>query len=98
VTPVVHWVFSFGPAQPNPATTSTRLPFVLSDAAGCELVVFAPSMQPIRHLYSGHRPAGAISLSWDCCDDRGGRVAAGIYGVRLRAGGRECWGDVEVLP
>ena len=40
----------------------------------------------IRALLVGERRAGPHEVAWDGRDDRGRRVAAGAYFLRLRAG------------
>src|SRR5262249_56760035 len=41
----------------------------------------------VRTLMSGVQPAGEHTLAWDGRDDAGGRLNAGVYMLRLDAGG-----------
>jgi flagellar hook assembly protein FlgD len=42
----------------------------------------------VRTLLSGMQEAGEYRLGWDGRDDHGSPAAAGVYYVRLMAGGR----------
>jgi hypothetical protein len=57
-----------------------------SDLAGARLAVYNIAGQQVRRLFSRTGPAGFGRAAWDGLDDRGGRVSAGIYFVRLQAG------------
>jgi flagellar hook assembly protein FlgD len=40
----------------------------------------------VRELVNEHRAAGVWSVQWNGDDDRGQRVASGVYFYRMRAG------------
>jgi len=52
----------------------------------------------VRTLARGTLPAGPSSRAWDGLDERGVRVAPGVYFVFLRAGAAESRSRVVLLP
>jgi flagellar hook assembly protein FlgD len=51
------------------------------------LTIYNAQGQAVRTLMDGPSPAGAQVVRWDGRDDRGSRVASGIYYYRLEAAG-----------
>lgn len=78
---------------PNPIRGPTTIRFQLRAAAAVDLAVFDLLGRRVRVIARTDYPAGVHSLPWDGRDERGHRVASGLYYLRLRAGGR-----VEVRP
>ena len=78
---------SLGRPSPNPALGSTWLAYTLPRAGPVRLAVFDLSGARVRELLSGPQSAGPGRVRWDGRDERGGRVRAGAYFVRLEAGG-----------
>ncbi len=74
---------AFGLAQnfPNPARETTTITFTLADAGGVTLEVFDLSGRRVAIVAEGYRPAGENEATLDT-----GRLAAGVYIYRLRAG------------
>jgi hypothetical protein len=71
-------------AGANPARVETRLGFSLAADGPARLAVFDVQGRRITSLVSDPRhPAGRFEASWDLRDDRGARVSAGTYFVRL---------------
>ena len=84
------------PAAPSPFVDRTTIRFDLAQAAPVEANVVTASGRMIRVLMrSAAEPAGQHALVWDGRDDQGRRAVAGIYFVRVRAGGRE---SVQQIP
>lgn len=73
--------------RPNPFRTETRFSFELRFADQVALSVHDVTGRLVRRLVDGQRPEGTNEVVWDGRDDRGGRVAAGVYFLRLRAAG-----------
>jgi flagellar hook assembly protein FlgD len=51
----------------------------------------------VRRLFSGNLAEGSRTLAWDDCDDRGRRVASGVYFVRALVGTSTLTGRVVVV-
>jgi len=75
------------PARPNPSGDATLLRFVLPRPGPVRVEVVDALGRRVRRLLSGVLGAGPGQVAWDGRDERGGRVAAGIYWARLEAGG-----------
>jgi len=73
-------------ARPNPLRTGTRIAFELPADAPVSLEVFSLRGQLVRTLARNTLPAGPHEIVWDAEDNRGRKVAAGVYVYRLRAG------------
>ncbi len=69
---------------PNPFSRTLALSFEVPAVAGrVELSVFDVSGRRVRTLVAGSVEAGRYTLAWDGRMDRGGRVPAGVYTIRL---------------
>ncbi len=75
------------PNYPNPFNPSTTIAFEVSPAGAVEVDVFAVDGAKVRTLLRGPLDAGAHEVRWDGRDDRGRRVASGVYVARVRAHG-----------
>jgi len=72
---------------PNPFGARTLVAFTLPVAAGVSLDVLDVSGRRVRSLLGGEwRAAGAQAVEWNGRSDRGDRVPAGLYFVRLVTG------------
>lgn len=71
------------PNTPNPFNATTQFRYELAAEGEARLTLFDMAGQPIRHLLTGWRAAGAGSIVWDGRDDDGRRVASGVYVARL---------------
>jgi photosystem II stability/assembly factor-like uncharacterized protein len=76
-----------GRNHPNPFRSSTSIPFVLGRSADVKLTVHDAQGRTIRALLDGRRAAGTHVTSWDARDRGGQPVPAGVYWLRLDAGG-----------
>lgn len=76
-------------ATPNPVRGITAVRLDLPVPSKVAAAVFDIGGRRVRSLVEGSLPAGAHSLAWDRRDVSGRSVPAGVYLVRVRAGGRE---------
>jgi predicted outer membrane repeat protein len=70
---------------PNPFNPSVTITFELDAETSVEVAVYDVRGSLVRRLVSGRRAAGPHRLKWDGTNDRGGRVASGVYLVQLRS-------------
>ena len=75
---------------PNPTDSDTVFRFDLPVSSSAELVVYDTRGRVVRRLFDGFTPIDRMAVSWDGTDDAGGRVARGMYLVKLR------WPEGEV--
>ncbi len=69
--------------HPNPVTSTTRLRFALGLDAPVTVRVHDVAGRALRTLFRAALPAGVHELTWDARDDRGARLPAGTYFVRV---------------
>jgi hypothetical protein len=74
-------------AFPNPFDRATTVVLSLARTGPAEVGVFDVAGRHVRTLMSGVQPAGEHTVAWDGRDDAGGRLNAGVYMLRLDAGG-----------
>jgi hypothetical protein len=80
--------FGLSAARPNPSHAGASIGFSLAKAGTANLAVYDVAGRLVRTLVDGTRTAGPQAILWDGRDDRGARVASGIYLVRLQGDGR----------
>lgn len=80
-------VFALLPAAPNPSSGPTRVAFDLPLEASVELSLFDAAGRRVHTLERGALPAGRHAVAWDGRDGGGRKLPAGIYYLRLDAGG-----------
>jgi len=73
--------------RPNPSRGTSGLWLTLSATTGVNVEVLDITGRHVATLASGMLPAGVHDLTWNGTNDRGGRVAAGIYLVRVQGPG-----------
>ncbi len=71
---------------PNPFNPTTTIAFDLARRGHVVLRVYDVSGRVVRTLVDGVQDAGTHRATWDGRDDRGARVASGVYLYRLQAG------------
>jgi hypothetical protein len=76
-----------GPAAPNPSRGEAIIHFALPVAGAVRLSVFDVAGRRVTGTGSSTLPAGAHTWSWDGRDAAGRLAPAGVYVVRLEAGG-----------
>lgn len=74
--------------QPNPSRSVTFLGLDLDRTADVSLTVYDLSGRVVRKLVDGPLAAGRHRVSWDGRDQRGSRVASGMYFLRALTEGR----------
>ena len=74
---------------PNPSRDGGTLRFGLRADSDVDVAIFDVTGRRIAQLARGPMPAGPHALAWNRHDRAGHRAPAGIYLVRLRAGGIE---------
>jgi len=79
-------VYSLATGRPNPFRDRVTIRFDLPVAGQANLAIFDVTGRRIRTVLNERLEAGRYSPVWDGRDERGSRVAAGVYFVRLRAG------------
>jgi hypothetical protein len=90
-------VLILAPAAPNPAVATTTLRFTLGRPASVTLTIHDLAGRRIRRLLDGcPLSAGPHTATWDGRDNAGAPVAAGVYAVRLTAGGHRRGGLVQI--
>jgi hypothetical protein len=70
---------------PNPFNPTTTIFFSVRNSSRVELAVFDLAGQRVRTLLARELTAGSHRQGWDGLDDRGRRVASGVYLYRLRS-------------
>jgi hypothetical protein len=76
-------------ASPNPFEDATRIAWTLPAEALVHLRVYDVGGRLVRTLSAGRRHGpGPQAIAWDGRTDDGGEAPAGVYWVRLLAGGR----------
>ncbi|MCK6562266.1 T9SS type A sorting domain-containing protein [bacterium] len=71
---------------PNPFNPTTTISFALPQAGEVSLSIFNTSGQLVKKLVAGAMNAGQHTLVWDATNERGERVASGVYLYVLKAG------------
>lgn len=94
--------FALLASYPNPLTLSqsapTQIAFRLSQRENVQIEIFNVLGQRIRTLLNAVRDAGEHSVLWNGVDERGQRVAAGIYLVHMRAANFVANSRLTVVP
>ncbi len=75
--------FSLSQNYPNPFNPTTTIEFSIDANKFVNLEIFNILGQHVISLIDGSMPAGAHSVEWDATNQRGGRVASGVYLYRL---------------
>ncbi len=71
---------------PNPFNPTTTIGFALPQAGEVNLSIYNMSGQLVKQLIAGARNAGFHHLVWDATNERGERVASGVYLYVIKAG------------
>lgn len=85
-------------AGANPAAGDAAVAVTMQHAGAARVTVLDAAGRAVRVLADGRLPAGRTELRWDGRDARGARAAAGVYFVRLTAGGTQRTEKVTRLP
>jgi len=71
---------------PNPFSTSTTITYNVEEAGMVRLMVYNHNGQVVRTLTEGMQSAGAHTIRWNGCDDKGTALPAGIYFLHIHNG------------
>ena len=69
--------------QPNPFNPQTKLTFTLEKKGPITLEIYDVRGRVVKTLAKGRYSAGPHVMTWQGDDDRGHRVASGVYLTRL---------------
>jgi hypothetical protein len=72
------------PNRPNPFRSSTVLRFDLRSDGPVQLGIYDIRGAEVKTLWRGQHERGAYEILWDGTDERGSKVAAGVYFLKLR--------------
>ncbi|HTO92924.1 MAG TPA: FlgD immunoglobulin-like domain containing protein, partial [Bacteroidota bacterium] len=86
-SPALPSRFALGQNYPNPFAAKTIVPFTLERQSAIELTVYDVLGRVVRRIAAGAQPAGSHAAIWDGTNDRGQRVAGGVYFCTLTSGG-----------
>jgi hypothetical protein len=73
------------PNVPNPFNPSTRIRYDLVSQSHVTLRIYDAAGRRVRTLVDATQPPRRYDLQWNGTDDRGHRLAAGVYLCRLEA-------------
>jgi len=82
-------VFALDVPSPNPSRDPVTIRYALPKTSELILRVYDPAGQVVRTLVDTKREAGRHSAIWNREDDRGRKLSAGIYLIRLKTPGFE---------
>jgi len=75
--------FALTQNYPNPFNPSTTINFALPEAGKVTLRIYSVTGQLVRELAHARYSGGRHQLVWDALDEKGARVASGIYFYKL---------------
>ncbi len=78
--------FALDPNYPNPFNPTTTIRYALKENAPVTLKIYNTLGQEVRTLVNSRQEVGYKTVVWDGLNNRGSRVASGIYIYRLQAG------------
>ncbi len=78
--------FELAQNYPNPFNPSTTISFSVARSSDVTLSIFDVRGSLVSTLVRGRREPGVHRIGWDGTDNRGTRVASGVYFYRLDAG------------
>ena len=70
---------------PNPFNPSTTIRFSLPEREKVDLTIFNITGEKVKILLSDERKAGVHEVQWDARNDRGQKVASGLYILYMKA-------------
>jgi hypothetical protein len=85
--PVLPTTYGLMQNVPNPFNPTTVIRFDIPEAANVVLGVYDISGRLVRTLVDRELPRARHSVEWDGRDNRGTRVASGVYFYKIEAGG-----------
>ncbi|HEV2104891.1 MAG TPA: kelch repeat-containing protein, partial [Candidatus Eisenbacteria bacterium] len=89
---------ALAPPEPNPARGALRVRFTLPAGGAVELAAFDVGGRRVATLARGVLPAGPHAAMWNARDAAGRPLRAGLYFLRLDAGGANRVRRVAITP
>ena len=83
--------FGLGPNYPNPFNSLTTICYTVPSTGQLSLVtlkVYNIKGQLVKKLVEKEQESGRYTITWDGRDERGNKLASGVYLYQLRIGGR----------
>jgi hypothetical protein len=81
--------YNLAPGYPNPFLDATTIGYSLRESGVVRLDVYNMLGQRVRGLVAEDQPAGQHRVVWSGTGDDGRHLAAGVYFVRMVAGGQD---------
>jgi hypothetical protein len=78
-------VFALHQNQPNPFSSTTSMHYTLPEDRMVSLKIYDLTGKAVRTLVDNEQKVGYYTIEWDGRDNRGQKVAAGIYFTRFKA-------------
>jgi len=86
--PVIPHTFAVLQNVPNPFNPMTSISYQLPESARVTVEVYNVAGKRVSVLVDEHQEPGYKSIIWDGTNDRGQKVASGVYLYRVNAGNR----------
>jgi hypothetical protein len=86
-TPLTPDHFQLGQNYPNPFNPTTQIDFSVPARSNVVIKVYNILGQEIRTLVNGQFSKGVYTVEWDGANNRGVKVASGVYIYKLEAAG-----------
>ena len=90
-------VLNIGTPKPNPSNHSLSISLELPTQVNVEASIYSVTGQQVKRLIHGLMPIGSHEVVWDTRDQRGSKVAAGIYFLRVQAGEEKVARQITIL-
>lgn len=74
--------------RPNPFNKVTTITYTISQRVRVELMIYNLLGEKVKTLVNAVQGPGRYVVEWDGCDDRGRKVAPGIYFYQIKMGDR----------
>ena len=78
--------FSLSQNYPNPFYAHTTIEYAIPKETDVAIKIYSITGQAIRTIQLGSQKIGFYKVTWDGRDNRGQRVASGVYFYRMQAG------------
>jgi hypothetical protein len=86
-----------GTPKPNPSNHSLRISLELPTQVNVKASIYSVTGQHVKKLINNLMPIGSHEVMWDTRDQRGRKVAAGIYFLRIQVGKEKVTRQITVL-
>ncbi len=84
--------------QPNPAREFTQISFTGTGFEKADIEILDVAGRNVVKLFSGISNAGENSLEWNLSDEKGARVPAGVYLLKITIGQQTTTQKIVVMP